>query len=204
MTAVLRALACLLLSGTTALAGSDLDLALAGAPRLRAAAEAACDLTDLIMDTTYEGSDGFAMTPRAVDAKKSADWLYRYSLFAVSGHGALLADYAHLLTQWKGPESRLKDAECRVLMPAYDVAMTTGHVLEPPAAVFASPLVGKEPDGLKIDAAIAAVAQRCETNEHETRYIAWCRKGPNGMRGETPFRASLERSSGHLHHLRPR
>lgn len=188
MNSALRALACLLLSGTAALASSDLDHELASTPRLRAAAEAACDLTDLITVPAFEMADPYdvpSWTPAEV--KKSADWLARYNLFAFSLDAALLADYAHLLTVWKGPESRLKDAECKVLMPAYDVAVTTGQIVEPSKSVFASPIVGNGPNGLKINPDLAAVAQRCETSEHEDRYVKWCRKDQNGVRGGKPF-----------------
>ena len=147
-------------------------------PALVTAAQEACDLDTLRSDPNWHPPGEFTFGPKAVDDGKTdgrnQEWLTKYNHFAGSENAKTLRQYAAALTLPVNSDTRLNDAECQIVVPAYGIAKTATALGVKPGDIADGPLTDTCESGKCVTKDLKNVARQCETEFRSKRYVEWC------------------------------
>lgn len=153
------------------------DELIATLPALVTAAREACDLDTLRSDPTWHLHDESKLMALPVDGKtnsRNQEWLTRYNRFANSENARTLEQYAAAMSVSANPNTRLSDAECQIVIPAYGVAATATALGVKPDDIADGPLTSFCEGGKCVTEDLKKVAGLCETKFRSQRYVEWC------------------------------
>lgn len=174
---LIMAIGALALGASTSVKAEPKSELIATLPALVAAAHEACDLDTLRSDSTWRLHGEFKLLAQQVDDKtnsRNEDWLKRYNRFANSENARTLEQYAAALSVSANSGTRLSDAECQIVIPAYGVAATATALGVKPDDIVDGPLTSSCEGGKCVTDNLKKAASLCETTFRSKRYVEWC------------------------------
>ena len=130
-----------------------------------------------ILDSTRLLRPPSPKIPHSSDGKtnsRNEDWLKRYNRFANSENARTLEQYAAALSVSANSGTRLSDAECQIVIPAYGVAATATAFGVKPDDIVDGPLTSFCEGGKCVTDDLKKAASLCETKFRSKRYVEWC------------------------------